>query len=91
MRYIHGHHYTAKIVHHVILVTLAFTIDSLWNFFNVALQVVLEQDLPDPKGPVTTPSPQQATAEASKQVHAVAIAKASKKWGNGSFNAKTST
>ena len=40
-RYIRGHHYTAKysprIVHHVILVTLGFAIDLLWNFFDVAL------------------------------------------------------
>ena len=60
--------------------------------FNVALlQAVLEDDLPDPKGPLTTPILRQATAEASKQVHAAAIAKALKKRGNGRFNAKTST
>ena len=52
--------------------------------------MLLGDDLPDPKGPLTTPSPRQATAEASKQVHAAAIAKASKR-DNGRFNAKTST
>ena len=54
-------------------------------------QLVLGDNLPDPKGPLTTPILRQATTEASKQVHAMAIAKVSKKRGNGRFNAKTST
>ena len=54
-------------------------------------QAVLGDDLPDPKGPLTIPIPRQATTEANKQVHEVGIAKASKKRGNGRFNAKTNT
>ena len=54
-------------------------------------QAVLGHNLPDPKGQLTTPILQQATAEASKQVHVAVIAKASRKRGNGSFNTKTST
>ena len=50
------------------LVTLNLAIDSLWNFLMLRYyQAVLGDDLPDPKGPLTTPSPQQATAEASNQ------------------------
>ena len=54
-------------------------------------QAVLGDDLPDPKGPLTTPIQQQATAEARKQVHTAAIAKVSKNRDNGRFNVKTST
>ena len=84
--------YSLRIIHHVILVTLHLAIDSLWTLLTLRYyQAVLGDDLPDPKGPLTTPIQQQATAEASKQVHAAAIAKASKTRGNGRFNAKTST
>ena len=54
-------------------------------------QAAIGDDLPDPKGPLTTPILRQATAEASKQVNAVAIAKVSKNRGNSHFNMKTST
>ena len=84
--------YSPRIVHHVTFVTLDFTIDLLWNFLTLRYyQAVLGVDLPDPKGPLTMPIPRQATAEASKQVHTAAIAKALKKRGNGCFNVKTST
>ena len=74
------------------LVTLYLAIDSLWTFLMLRYyQLVLGDNSPDPKGPLTTLIPRQATAEASKQVHATTIAKASKRRGNGRFNAKTST
>ena len=86
--------YSPRIVHHVILVTLNLAIDSLWNFFNVALLPgspwrrftrIPRDHLPHQS---CDRPPQKLTI---KQVHVAAIAKASKKKGNGRFNAKTST
>ena len=54
-------------------------------------QLVLWDDLPDPKGPLSPPILQQAVAEASKQIQVAVIAKALKKGGNGCFDSKTST
>ena len=53
-------------------------------------QAVLRNNLPDPKGPLTTSTPQQPNAETSKQVHTAALTKAQKKRGNSRFNEKMS-
>ena len=71
-RYIRGHCYTANNIVREIstmlyLVTLHLAIDSLWTFLMLRYyQLVLGDNLADPKGPLTTPILRQATAEASK-------------------------
>ena len=54
-------------------------------------QAVLGDDLPDHKGPLTTPSSRLATAEASNQVGTCGGDCECAEKGHGRFNVKTST
>ena len=64
-------------------------LDSVWILY-CYFQPVCRDDLPDPKGLLSSTVPRQAIAEANKQVQEAAVSQSSKKRDiYGRFNVKT--
>ena len=61
--------YSLRIVHHVILVTLNLAFAGPFYRSSCYYQAVLGDDLPDPKGPLTTPSPRHDQYQYQSNIH----------------------